>query len=97
MQYADDTLMLLPLDLASINRVKILFYLFELLSGLSINFNNSLIYPLVLPRLDLLLVSDVLHCRVSLSLISDFLSNRPPYLRPIGSLSFDRTDKRLAA
>lgn len=41
LQCADDTIMLLPPDLVSIKRVKLLIYLFELLSGLSINFNKS--------------------------------------------------------
>ena len=46
-QYANDTLMLLPPDLVSIRRwVKIQFYIFEFLSGLSINFTKSSFYPL---------------------------------------------------
>jgi len=62
LQYADDTLMFLPQDLVSIKRVKILLYIFELLSGLFINFNKSLIYPLGPLCLDLLSFSgELLH------------------------------------
>ena len=57
LQYADDTLMLLLSDLVSIKRVKILLYIFELLSGLSINFNKSSLYQLGPPCLDLAAVS----------------------------------------
>ena len=99
MQYVDDTLMLLPPDLASINRVKILLYLFELLSRLSINFNKSSIYPLGPPRLDLLQVLDVLHCNIGsfpftylgLPLTPTTLSKTD--WQPL----LDRIDKRLAA
>ena len=45
MQHVDDTIMLLPPDLNSIKRVKILIYIFEILARSSINFHKSLIYP----------------------------------------------------
>jgi len=56
LQYVDNTLILLPPDLVSISWVKIRLYHFELLSGLTINFNKSSIYPLGPPRLNLVLV-----------------------------------------
>ena len=46
LQYANNTIILLPPDFTSIKRVKILIYTFELLSGLSINFQKSSIYLL---------------------------------------------------
>ena len=64
MQYADDTIMLLLPDLISIKRVKILIYIFEILSWSSINFHKSSIYPLGPQCLDLSLVSSLLHCKI---------------------------------
>lgn len=46
LQYADDTIMLLPLNFVFIKRVKILIYIFELVSGVSSNYHKSLIYQL---------------------------------------------------
>ena len=53
LQYAYDTRMPLAPDLVSIKRIKILLYIFKLLSRLLINFNKSSIYPLGPPSLDL--------------------------------------------
>ena len=50
-----------PPDLVSNKKVKILIYIFELLSGLSINFHKSSLYQLGLPSLDLSQVSELLH------------------------------------
>jgi len=56
--------MLLPPDLVSIKRVKIMIYTLKLLSWLSINFYKSSIYQLGPPHLDLSQVSATLHCRI---------------------------------
>lgn len=48
LQYANDTLLLLPSNLVSIARVKILIYNFKLPYGLSINFAKSSVYFLAL-------------------------------------------------
>jgi len=66
LQYTDDTIMLLPPDLVSIKRVKLLIYIFKLFFGLSIDFHKSSIYQLGPPCLDLDLsqVSCLLHCRL---------------------------------
>jgi len=53
-----------PLDLVSIKRVKILIYLFEMLSGLSINFHKSSLYQLGPSSLDLSQILDMLYCRL---------------------------------
>jgi len=75
LQYADDTIMLLPSDLVSIKRVKNLIYMFKVLSGLSINFHKSSLYPLGPLDLDKSQISALLHCRgwISLSPTWDFL------------------------
>jgi len=79
LQYTDDTLILLPPDLASIKRVKILLYIFELISGLSINFHKSSIYPLVPPSLICQWSQEcyIALLRVSLSVTENFHLNRP--------------------
>jgi len=51
LQYADDTLMLLPSDLTCIKRIKILLCNFEMISRLSINFHKS-VYSLGPPILN---------------------------------------------
>ena len=64
LQYADVTIMLLSPDFVYTKRVKILIYIFELLSGLSINFHKSSIYPIGPPSLDLPLILILLHCNI---------------------------------
>lgn len=44
LQYADDTLVFVNTNLATIRALKILLYVFELASGLKINSNKSFIY-----------------------------------------------------
>jgi len=62
LQYVDDTLMLLPPNLFSIKWDKILIYIFEPLSGLSINFHKSSLYQLGPASLSQ--ISNLLHCRM---------------------------------
>jgi len=64
LKYADDTIMLLPSDLVFMKRVNILIYMFELLSGLFINFHKSSLYQLKPSDLDVSQISALLHCRV---------------------------------
>ena len=52
----------MSLDPVSIKHDKILIYLFELLSGLSINFYKSSLYQLGLPNMDLSHVVALCHC-----------------------------------
>lgn len=44
LQYADDTALLAPTDRRSLMNIKILLICFEMLSGLSINFNKSAVF-----------------------------------------------------
>ena len=76
-----------PLDLVSIKRVKILIYLFEMLSGLSINFHKSSLYQLGPSSLDLSQISDMLYCRLGRfpSLISVSLLSRSLFLKLNGN------------
>ena len=99
LQYADDTLMLVPPDLVSIKKVKILQYIFELLSGLSINFNKSSLYQLGPPCLDLAAVSGALHCKIgSFPFPHLGLSLKPTtFSKEDWQPLLDRIDKRLAA
>ena len=63
LQYVDDTIMPLSPNIISIKRVKILIYIFELLSRLSIKFHKLSIYPLGPSSLDLFQVSALLYYR----------------------------------
>ena len=91
--------MLLPPDLISIKRIKILFYIFELLSGLSINFQKSSLYQLRPPSLDQFQVYAMLHCKIGsfpftyLGLPLNPTSLTPADWQPL----IDRIDKRLTA
>ena len=91
--------MILAPDLISIKRVKKLLYIFELLLRLSINFNKSSIYPLGLPRLNLLAVKGELHCNIESFLFTYLgLPLKPITLSKIDwQPLLDRIDKRLAA
>jgi len=64
LQYTDDTIMLLPPDLVSIKRVKILIFIFELRSRLSTNFHKLSLYQLGPPSLELAQVFDLLYCKI---------------------------------
>lgn len=44
LQYADDTIVFLKHNLEVANHMKFLLYMFEMLSGLKINFNKSEIF-----------------------------------------------------
>ena len=61
-QYDEETIMLLPPERGSIKRVKILIYIFELLSKIFINFHKSSLYALGPSSLDLSQISHVLYC-----------------------------------
>ena len=85
-------------DLPSIKRIKILLYIFELVSGSSINFHKSSIYPLGPPSLALSTISGVFHC-----IIGNFsFSYLGVPLKPVVFSNadrqplLDRFDKRLA-
>jgi len=95
----DETIILLPLNLVSIKRIKILIYIFEILSGLSTNFDKSSLYQLGPPTMVMSQVSTLLHYKtgsfpftyLGLSLKSTILykADWQPLL--------DRIDKRLTA
>ena len=99
LEYTDDTIMLLPPDLVSIKRVKILIFIFELRLGLSINFHKLSLYQLGPPILELSQVSDLLHCKIEIFSFTHL--GLPLKLITLSKtdwqLLLDRIDKRLVA
>ena len=81
LQYVDGTTMLLPPDLVSIRRVKLLIYMFELLSGLFINFPKLALYQIG-PQAWMCLRSlayFIAELEVFLSFTSVFPFSQPPF------------------
>lgn len=62
LQYADDTLIFCEADLNQVGMLRVIFILFEAISGLHINWNKSFIYPLM--KWDLQRLSDILGGRI---------------------------------
>ena len=99
LEYAYDTIMILPPNITSIHRNKILIYIFKLLSGLLINFNKSSLYQLEPSSLDLTVVSSLLHWRMGNFPFTYLgLPLKPTSLFKTDWHSLlDRIDKRLAS
>ena len=99
LQYADDTLILVPGDRRSLTNLKILLYSFELVSGLSINFSKASIYRLIpATQEDLLAASFILHCKCGNYPFSYFgLPIKPtPLAQTHGQPLLDHVERRLA-
>lgn len=66
LQYADDTIICLQYDMKKARNVKLLLYIFELMSGLKINFQKSEIIMIGGDNELVLNYADIFHCQVGL-------------------------------
>lgn len=64
LQYAYDTLILVPTDTPSLINIKIILVLFEIMTGLKINYLKSLIYKISSLDLQLHNASSILLCQL---------------------------------
>lgn len=64
MQFADDTILFIDNDLRSIKAIKILLKLFELISGLKINYQKSFLYGSAADEHNIPLWASILSCNV---------------------------------
>jgi hypothetical protein len=65
LQYADDTLLFMKNDVSQAQNLKWLLSIFEHLSGMRINFNNSDLVPINVPVEEVNVLAQVFGCKVS--------------------------------
>lgn len=64
LHYADDTILCLEENLGNVRNIKLLLYLYELMSGLRINFQKSEIVLIGGDDMDLLPHAELLNCQI---------------------------------
>lgn len=69
LQYADDTVIFVNNGTSSIEGIKSIIYIFQMLSGLRINFDKSFLYGYSKIREDMLMWAGILGCKIGLGIL----------------------------